>query len=146
MFASLLALVVVCVLIGIGIVLGLAGLALTAGLVGAGVLSSSVVVGIWRGRAQAAWRALFLQCGILAGIPAGMLCAWVGTQVWQNIDGTLVTILATGALAGALGGAVIALFFDVIATRTHAWLAARIERARAVPLPVDGRVVQSTQA
>lgn len=145
MFVSLLALVVVCVLIGIGIVIGLVGVGLTAVLLGAGVLSSSVLVGIWRGRAQAGWRALFLQCGILAGVPAGMLCAWVGTKVWENIDSALLTILAAGALGGALAGAVIALFFDVIATRTHAWLAARIERAKAVPLPVDGRVVQSTR-
>jgi hypothetical protein len=141
MIFSIFAIVIMCVLIGVGIVLGCVGVALVAALVAAGVLSSSVVVGIWRGRAQAGWRALFLQCGILAGIPAGMLCAWVGTQLWQQIDGTLVVILGTGALAGAVGGAVIALFFDIIATRAHSWLAARIDRTRATPLSVEGRVV-----
>ncbi len=135
MLLSLVALVIFCVLIGVGIVLGLVGAALTGGLVMAGVLSSSVLIGVWRGRAQAGWRALFLQCGVLAGIPAGMFCAWVGTMLWQEINGTLVAILAAGALAGALGGAVIALFFDVLATRAHVWLAARLERAKRRELP-----------
>jgi hypothetical protein len=138
MIFSLVALVIFCVLIGVGIVLGVVGVALTGGLVAAGVLSSSVLIGVWRGRAQAGWRALFLQCGIFAGIPAGMLCAWVATTLWQEINGTLVAILAAGALAGALGGAVIALFFDLLATRAHTWLAARIERAKRPELPTGG--------
>jgi hypothetical protein len=127
-------------LIGVGIVLGVVGVLLTAGLLAAGVLSSSVLIGVWRGRAQAGWRALFLQCGVLAGIPAGMLCAWVGMSLWQEMDGTLVTILGIGALAGALSGLVIALFFDLIATRAHLWLAARLERAKGSAMPfITGR-------
>ena len=123
------------VLIGVGIVLGVVAVALTLGLVAAGVVSSSVMVGVWRGRAQAGLRALLLQCGILAGIPAGMLCAWVATTLWEQISGTLVIVLVAGGLAGALGGAVVALMFDFLAVRVHGWLAARLDGVKARELP-----------
>ena len=118
------------VLIGAGVVLGVVAVALTLGLVAAGVVSSSVMIGVWRGRAQAGLRAFLLQCGIVAGIPAGMLCAWVATTLWEQISGTLVVVLASGGLAGALGGAVVALMFDFLAVRVHGWLAARLDAAK----------------
>ena len=46
---SLLALVVVPVLVGVGIVLGAEAVVLTFALVAAGVVSSSVMIGVWRG-------------------------------------------------------------------------------------------------
>ena len=130
MLFSLLCLAVALVLIGVGLVLGAVAAALTLVLVTAGMVSSSVMIGVWRGKAQAGVRAFLLQGGILAGIPAGMLCAWAATSIWEQIDGTLVAILAAGGLAGALGGAVIALMFDFLAARMHAWLAARLDRAK----------------
>lgn len=123
------------VLIGVGIVLGVVAVAITFVLVAAGMVSSSVMVGVWRGRAQAGLRVFLLQCGILAGIPAGMLCAWVATSVWEQINGTLVVVLAAGGLAGAIGGAVVALMFDFLATRMHGWLAARLDRTKPRELP-----------
>ena len=132
---QLLVLAIMLVFIGIGLVLGAVAVALTFALVAAGVVSSSVMVGVWRGKAQAGLRAFLLQCGILAGIPAGMLCAWVATTVWEQISGTLVVVLAAGGLAGALGGAVVALMFDFLAARVHGWLAARLDRAKPRELP-----------
>ena len=135
MIFSLLALVVMLLLVGVGIVLGTVAVAITLGLVAAGVVSSSVMIGVWRGKAQAGLRALFLQAGILAGIPAGMLCAWVGTRLWHEIDGTLVVILVAGGLAGALGGAVVALMFDFLASRVQRWLGARLDGVKPRALP-----------
>jgi hypothetical protein len=143
MLFSLLCLAIACVLIGVGVVFGLVAVGLTFTLVGAGMVSSSVMIGVWRGRAQSGLRAFLLQCGILAGIPAGMLCAWVATSVWEQIDGTLVAILAAGGLAGALGGAVVALMFDFLASRVHGWLAARLDGVKARTLQ-QGQVSRST--
>lgn len=64
-----------------------------------------------------------------------MLCAWVGTTFWKEIDGTLVLILAAGGLAGALGGAVVALMFDFLAGRVQQWLGARLEGGKPRQLP-----------
>ncbi|MCE9610586.1 MAG: hypothetical protein K8R23_10370 [Chthoniobacter sp.] len=135
MLFSLLALVVMLVLVGVGIVLGAVAVAITLGLVAAGVVSSSVMIGVWRGRAQAGLRAFLLQLGILAGIPAGMVCAWVGATLWKEIDGTLVLILVAGGLAGACGGAVVALMFDFLATRVQHWLGARLDAGKPRELP-----------
>ncbi len=135
MLFSLLGLAIALVLIGVGIVLGVAAVALTFALVGAGMVSSSVMIGVWRGRAQLGLRAFLLQCGVVAGIPAGMLCAWAATALWEQIDATLLVVLAAGGLAGALGGAVVALFFDVIAARVHGWLAARLDGVKSRALP-----------
>jgi len=143
MLFSLLCLAIACVLIGVGVVLGVVAVGLTFALVGAGMVSSSVMIGVWRGRAQLGLRAFLLQCGILAGIPAGMLCAWVATSVWEQIDGTLVAVLAAGGLAGALGGAVVALMFEILASRVHGWLAARLDGVKARTLP-RGQVSRST--
>ena len=123
------------VLIGVGLVVGVVAVALTFGLVAAGVVSSSVMIGVWRGRAQAGLRALLLQLGVLGGIPAGMLCAWAGTALWKEIDGTLVVILLAGGLAGAFGGAVVALMFDFLAGRVQRWLGARLEGVKMRELP-----------
>ena len=132
---SLLAFAIMLVLIGVGFVLGAVAVALTVVLVAAGVVSSSVMIGVWRGKAQAGLRAFLLQCGILAGIPAGMLCAWAATSIWEQISGTLVIVLAAGGLAGALGGGVLALMFDFLAARVHGWLAARLDGAKPRELP-----------
>jgi hypothetical protein len=125
MIFSMLGLVVMLMLIGAGIVLGAIAAGLTLLLVAAGVVSSSVAIGLWRGRAQAGMRAFFIQCGIAAGVPAGMLCAWLGTHLWAQLDQGTVRILVIGGLGGALSGLVIALLFDFIARRVQAWLSAR---------------------
>lgn len=134
-FFSLLAVVVMLVLVGVGIVLGAVAVVLTFALVAAGVVSSSVMIGVWRGQAQAGLRAFLLQLGVLAGIPAGMLCAWIGTTLWQEVPGALAVTLVAGGLAGALGGVVVALMFDFVAGRVRRWLGARLEGAKLRELP-----------
>lgn len=75
---GLIFLLVMIVLIGIGIGIGLFACAIAAGLVALGVVSSSVALGFFTKRPATAVRALLLQCGVLAGIPAGAVTAWIG--------------------------------------------------------------------
>ena len=78
---SLVLAVIVLVLIGVGIAVGLVACALAALLVGLGVLSSSVVVGMLSGRATDGIRVFLLQCGVIAGVPAGAICALLATSL-----------------------------------------------------------------
>ena len=128
---SLIGLIVMLVLVGVGIALGAAAAVATVVLVTAGVISSSVAVGLWRGKAEAGLRALLIQVGIITGVPAGMLCTWVATQLYARVDAELVKVLAIGAVCGALSGLLVALLFDFIARRVQAWIVRRKNRASA---------------
>ena len=121
-------LVVTLILIGVGIVIGLVACCVAALLVGIGVVSFSVVVGLLRRSSAAGIRAFLLQCGVLAGIPAGILCAWLAHSVFEAYGrGWLVFFYS--ALGGALGGVIIALLVDFIFRRLHRWGAARLALA-----------------
>lgn len=137
-FFALIFFCVACVLIGIGIVLGLIGAVLAAVLLGLGVISSSVFVGVRSGRADAAVRAFFLQCGILAGIPAGAVCAWL-IQSFFAAYGEGWQVLAYGALAGAGAGLLIALTLDFLSRRLSAWAAIRWAPGKSLPEAVAPR-------
>ena len=136
-FLSVLGAIVMLVLVGVGMVLGAVAVALTLALVTAGVVSSSVMIGVWRGKAQAGLRAFLLQLGVLGGVPAGMLCAWVGTTLWKEVslDHALIVTLVAGGLAGAVGGVVVALMFEFVAGRVQRWLGARLEGVKVRELP-----------
>lgn len=125
LFVSFVGLVVMLVLIGVGVVLGVVAAGLTALLVGAGVVSSSVAIGVWRGRTQSGLRAFFIQCGLLAGVPAGVLCAWLGASFFAHADAALLRTLLAGGIGGAISGLIVAALFDFVARRVHAWLVAR---------------------
>ena len=125
-------LVVALILIGVGIVVGLVVCAVAAALVGVGVVSSSVVIGLFRKSSLAGIRAFLLQCGVLAGIPAGVLCAWLAHSLFEAY-GTSWVIFLYGALGGALGGVVIALLADFIVRRLHAWAAPKLSFSRREP-------------
>lgn len=127
-FVSLIGFAVMCVLIGMGMVLGVVAVGLTVAFVSAGVVSSSVAIGVWRGRTKSGLRAFFIQCGLLAGIPAGMLCAWLGANLWAQMDAGTVRTLVAGGVGGALSGLVVAVLFDFIARRVQVWLSVRGER------------------
>ncbi|GAA5144812.1 hypothetical protein GCM10023213_35570 [Prosthecobacter algae] len=115
------------VLIGVGIALGLAAIVAAAGLISLGVLSSSVLIGLRTGRTESGIRALFIQCGVLAGIPAGAICAWALKHFSEQIgDGWVVP--AYGALGGALAGLCLALIMDAISRRTHAWASRQLAK------------------
>lgn len=121
----LIALVVGMILIGIGIAIGLVGCAIAAALLGVGVISSSVFVGLWSGRTRTGLRVFLLQCGLLAGIPAGAVCAWLG-QSFLSAYGSGWPALVYGAIGGAFAGVVIALLLDLISRRLHSWAAQRL--------------------
>ena len=131
------------VLIGIGIVLGLVGVALTALLVGMGVISSSFAIGLRTGRPAAGIRAFLLQMGIVAGLPAGAVCAWLAHSFFATY-GSGWPILVYGAIGGGLAGALLALLFDRVVRRFHLWASSRVKvmdtaSERAQRRPVFGR-------
>lgn len=124
---GLIMLLVMVVLVGAGIGIGLFACAIAAGLAMLGVVSSSVALGFLTKRPATAVRALLLQCGILAGIPAGAVTAWVGRTVLEHVDESWM-IAVYGGIGGAFAGALLALLLDFIFRRTHAWVEQRMKQ------------------
>jgi hypothetical protein len=128
-------LIVALILIGVGIVFGLVACVIAAVLFGVGVLSSSVVIGILSRRPSAGFRAFLLQCALIAGIPAGIACAWLAHYIVAAAgEGWLISLY--GGLGGAIGGLVIALLLEFIFRRLHRWASAKLGReSRAIAVP-----------
>jgi hypothetical protein len=127
--------VVALVLTGVGLAIGLVACAMAVALVGLGVVSSSFVIGLLSRRTSAGIRAFLLQSCVLAGIPAGAVCAWLGKTFLATYGGDLV-VLGCGALGGAIAGVIIALSLDFIFRRLRAWASARF-------LPADSNKHQA---
>jgi hypothetical protein len=121
---GLAAMVVTLLLIGVGFAIGLVACALAAVLVGLGVVSSSFVIGLLTGRASAGVRAFLLLSCVLAGIPAGAVCAWLGKSFFEAY-GSQLLVLFCGAIGGAIAGIIVALALDFVSRRLHAWASAR---------------------
>jgi hypothetical protein len=121
--------VVALVLIGVGLAVGLVGCALAAVLLGLGVVSSSAFIGLRTGRPALGIRVFLLQCGLVAGIPAGAVCAWLAQSFFEAY-GAGWPVLVYGALGGAVGGVLVALLVDVISRQVHGWASARIHPPR----------------
>lgn len=126
---GLIAMLVMLILIGVGIGIGLFACLIAVALGMLGMVSSSVALGFFTKRPATAVRALLLQCGILAGIPAGAVTAWVGRAVLEKVDESWM-IAVYGGIGGALAGAVLALLLDYILRRTHAWVEERVKQKR----------------
>ena len=124
---GLIAMVVMIVLIGVGIGIGLFACLIAMALGMLGVVSSSVALGFFTKRPATAVRALLLQCGVLAGIPAGAITAWVGRALLEKVDASWM-IAVYGGIGGAFAGALLALLLDFIFRRTHAWLEERTKQ------------------
>ena len=124
---GLIAMIVMIVLIGVGIGIGLFACIIAAGLTMVGVVSSSVALGFFTNRPATAVRVLLLQCGILAGIPAGAITAWLGRALLEKVDESWI-IAVYGGIGGAFAGAVLALLLDFIFRRTHGWLEQRMKQ------------------
>ena len=124
--------VVALVLVGIGIAIGTIACIIATVLVGLGVISSSFFVALRAGRPSAGFRAFLLQCGVLAGIPAGAVCAWLGVHFFAAAGGEL-PILIYGALGGALAGVIVALMLDFVSFRLNGWASARVQSLRSNP-------------
>lgn len=125
--AALIAFVVVLILIGIGIAIGLVACGILAILVGLGVLSTSVIVGFRSGRPTDGIRIFLLQCGIIAGVPAGAVCAWLVAMLSRELAGAVDwPIIVFGGLGGALAGTLVALSVDHISRKLHQWAALRV--------------------
>ena len=135
-FFGLVFLFVALILIGIGAAVGLVICAVAAVLVAVGILSSSVVVGLLSRRPAAGIRAFLLQCALLAGIPSGILCAWLAHGIFTAY-GTGWTVLLYGALGGAAAGLIVVFFLDFIFRRLHRWASARLNSKPARELPTS---------
>ena len=117
--------------LGAGIGLGLFAAAVGTVLTALGVVSSSAALGFLTKRPAVAVRALLLQIGVLAGIPAGAVAAWAGNELYQayvtsqgiSWIGVEWKIPLLGAVGGAFAGVILALLLDFILRRSHAWLA-----------------------
>jgi hypothetical protein len=134
---ALMFLVVALILIGVGIVAGLVACCIAAVLFAVGILSSSVIIGLLSRRPSAGVRAFLLQCALLAGIPSGILCAWVAHFILSAAgSGWLISLY--GAVGGAVAGLVIALLLDFIFRRLHRWASAKLgrETRREIVTPV----------
>lgn len=125
-------LVVALVLIGVGIAVGLVGCAVAAVLLTLGVVSSSFVIGLRSGRPAVGIRAFLLQCGILAGIPAGAVFAWLA-QSFFAAYGSGWPVIIYGAAGGAVAGVLVALLLDFITRRLHIWASARFTSSSSDP-------------
>jgi hypothetical protein len=124
---ALMFLVVALILIGVGIVAGFLACCIAAILLGVGIISSSVVIGLLTRRPVAGVRAFLLQCALLAGIPSGILCAWLAHSIWAAAGpGWLISLY--GALGGAVAGLVIALLLDFTFRRLRRWASAKLGR------------------
>lgn len=120
---------VMLVLIGIGIAVGLIACALAALLLALGMISTSVLVGVRSGRAADGFRLFLLQCGLVAGVPAGAACALLGSSLAAELRGLVDwQVLIGGALAGAVAGVLVALALDLMTRRLQTWASSKLER------------------
>lgn len=118
--------IVALVLIGVGIAAGLVAFGLAAALTGLGIVSTSVVAGFLAGRTQTGVRVFLIQCGVLAGIPAGALCAWILDKVSDHVDESWF-VPVYGGIGGAVAGLLIALMMDFILRRVHVWAEKKLQ-------------------
>jgi hypothetical protein len=124
---ALMFLVVALILMGVGVAVGLIACCVAAVLFAVGILSSSVVVGLISRRPSTGVRALLLQCALVAGIPSGIVCAWIAHYIFSAAgSGWLISLY--GALGGAVAGLVIALLLDFIFRLLHRWASAKLRR------------------
>ena len=139
-------LVISLLIIGIGIAIGLVASLVAAVLLGLGVISSSFVAALLSRRAVVGFRVLLIQCGILAGIPAGAVCAWLAQSLFAAYGGGW-PVLIYGALGGAFAGLLVALTIAFIGQRLHTWASARLLPShKRVPLPAPNELPERHQA
>lgn len=112
------------VLIGIGLAIGFVAAVCLTVLIGLGIVSSSVFVGFKAKRIDAAFRALTLQCGLLAGTPLGVLGAWAAHLLSPSV-GTDWPVLLSGAFGGATAGLILAGTLNALSRRAGEWASER---------------------
>lgn len=135
---GLLLVCVMLVLIGVGIAVGLVACAFAALLAGLGMISSSVLVGMRSGRPADGIRVFLLQCGVVLGVPAGAVCAWLGSTLATELGNAVDwPVIVGGGIAGALAGVLVALALDLMSRRLQGWAAAKLERKDAATVSIS---------
>lgn len=112
MLFSLAALAVVLVLVGVGVVIAAVIVASLAALALAGVVSTSLLVGLYRRRVSSGLRMLGFQLGALGGAPAGVGLLWLIDHVRGGAALGTAGVIVVGALAGAAGGLLLVWLLD----------------------------------
>ena len=125
---GIIALLVVLILIGVGIAIGLIACLIAAALLGLGVISSSFLIGIRSKKPAAGIRAFWVQCGILAGIPSGIVCAWL-ILLFIPTENDSWPVYLVAASAGAVAGLIIALTLDFVTREIHRWASERLKKS-----------------
>ena len=93
-------------------------------------------MGIRSGRPADGIRVFLLQCGVIAGVPAGAVCAWLGSSLAAELQGVVDwRVLVVGGLAGAVAGVLIALALDHMSRRLQSWAANKLPGPK-LPSPV----------
>lgn len=127
----LLAVLLVLVLVGVGLVVGLFALAVLAIFTALGVISSSVLLGLYRQRFSSGLRAFHYQICALAAFPAGMAALWLATRLFE-LPLRLRYVATLGGCAGICGGLVVAYGFD----RLGLWIYTRLVKPRWPQRPI----------
>lgn len=102
LFFVLILLGVVLLLIGGGIVLTVTGLFIIFGLVSAGILSTSIVVGLYKKSFMKGFKTLIVLASTIIGLLAGVLSFWLIHKIinWLTTQASIIS----GAACGLLGG------------------------------------------
>jgi len=133
-------LIVALLIIGAGFAMGLVACLVAAVLIGLGVISSSFVAGLLSRRVVVGFRVFLIQCGVLAGIPAGAACAWLA-QYFFAAYGSGWPVLIYGALGGAFAGLLIAVAVAFIADRLQKWASSHLIPSSSRPPGPDRSLV-----
>lgn len=110
---ALIALVIVLILVGVGIVIGLVILGGVAAMLGIGILTTSTLTGLVTRKPTTAAKALVLQVAAIGGLVAG-----AGTAValdyffLKKIETTTTMLAILGGIGGLVGGLILGFLFN----------------------------------
>jgi hypothetical protein len=111
---ALVALIIVLILVGIGIVLAAIVAASMAILAGLGIISSAALIGIVHRRISSGLRAFHYQLLTLLAMPAGIGALWGWARFFDR-NLTDRELLVMGSISGISAGLLLAFFLDRLA-------------------------------
>ena len=111
---TLVAIVIMLVLVGVGIVMAVILAISAAFLTALGIISSSALIGIFRRRFSSGLRAFHYQLCAAIALPWGIGILWLGSALFHT-DLTNRQILVIGSISGLCAGLLLAFAFDGIA-------------------------------
>jgi len=122
--------IVFLVFAAIAIVLGIVAALIILFLLAVGILSTSVLFAFLRRSVGSGFRALFIQIGMVVGLPLGLAATWIASRLFAVPGGRLLRYGA-GGICGVLAGFAVAILFNYLWGRLIRW-------AFGMPLPAAG--------